>query len=68
MTRCELCSRRLGRSEVVHTIQYGVIEDSSGMFLPARESAPTVICLACEAVILERVYSRLKPTPCFRRP
>ena len=57
--RCELCTRKLGRSELVHAIRYGTVDDASDMFVPLRESAATVVCQQCGEVILRQIYSKL---------
>ncbi len=56
--RCELCTRKFGLSEIIHGIRFGVIDDSTGEYLPSRESAPTLICSSCGAHLLNQIYAR----------
>lgn len=61
--RCELCTRKLGASEIVNGVRYGTIEGATEMFLPARDSAPTIICSACSSILMKLIYAKLnKPT------
>jgi len=57
--RCEACSRRLGRNEIVHGIRYGGIDNVTDAFIPARESAPTLLCSTCSEKLLKSIYSKL---------
>lgn len=57
--RCELCTRKFGISEIVHGIRFGVIDDSSGEYLPLRESSPTLLCSQCGSLVLQTVYAKL---------
>lgn len=67
--RCECCSRKLGLNEVVHGVRFGVIDCSSGAFLPSRDSAATVICQSCGSRVLKEVYSRLnRGSMLYRHP
>jgi predicted RNA-binding Zn-ribbon protein involved in translation (DUF1610 family) len=61
--RCEKCLRKIGQNEIVQAIKFGTIDSSSGLFLPSRESAYTVICQNCGERLLREIYSHLdKPT------
>lgn len=61
--RCEKCLRKLGRNEIVQGVRFGTIDGHTGVFLPSRESAYTVICQNCGERLLREIYSRLnKPT------
>ena len=57
--RCELCTRKLGRSEVAHGIRYGRVDDTSDLFIPAKESATTIICQSCGSMLLNLIYQKL---------
>ncbi len=57
--RCELCTKRFGLSEIIHGIRFGVLDDSSGEYLPLRESSPTLLCARCGAMVLNVVYAKL---------
>lgn len=57
--RCEYCSRKLGKSEVVHGIRFGAVDDVTDMFIPDKASAVTVICQSCGEMLLRHIYSRL---------
>lgn len=56
--RCELCTRKLGSSEIVHGIRYGTSDSQDNEFIPSKESAYTVICQQCGEKILTEIYSR----------
>ena len=60
--RCELCTRKIGASEIAHGFRYGTADGDTDIFLPARESAWTVICSTCGEKIYRTVYSKLNPT------
>lgn len=57
--RCELCTRKLGENEIVSGIRYGTIDDKADVFLPSRDSAPTVICQSCGSMLLKLIYCKL---------
>ena len=57
--RCELCTRKLGAREVAHGIRYGRVDDETGLFIPAKESATTTICQSCGDTILKLIYQKL---------
>lgn len=56
--RCELCLRKLGAREIAHGIRYGAVDPESELFIPARDSAFTLICQSCGETILMQIYSR----------
>ena len=60
--RCELCTKRFGISEIVHGIRFGVIDDSTGEYIPLRESSPTLLCSRCGSLVLQTVYAKLGKT------
>lgn len=57
--RCELCTKRFGLSEIIHGIRFGALDDSSGEYLPLRESSPTLLCSRCGSLVLQTVYAKL---------
>jgi hypothetical protein len=57
---CEFCGRWLLEDEVAHGIRFGTVDVKAGLFLPARESAVTVICQKCGSMVLKVVYSGIK--------
>lgn len=59
--RCELCTRKLGRAEIAHGIRYGTV-DVSGVFIPSRDSAATIICRSCGEMLLKLIYQKLNNT------
>ena len=63
MNKCEYCGRMLRKHEVVHGIRFGILDDATGNFLPARDSAATVICQSCGEMLLKTVYIKLKVRP-----
>jgi hypothetical protein len=62
MIRCEYCTRRLGANEIAHGIRYGTVDHATDVFLPDRDSAPTVICQHCGEMILKLIYVKLNRT------
>jgi len=62
MQRCELCSRKLGAREIAHGIRYGTVDDATGVFIPSRDSAATIICRSCGEMLLKLIYSKLNKT------
>lgn len=60
--RCELCTKRFGLSEIIHGIRFGILDDSTGEYLPLRESSPTLLCARCGAMVLNVVYAKLGKT------
>ena len=62
VTRCEYCTRKLGRHEIAHGIRYGTVDEDAELFLPSRDSAPTIICESCGSMLLKLIYSKLNQT------
>ncbi len=60
--RCELCTRKLGRNEISHGIRYGTADEATNLFIPAKDSAWTVICGSCGEKIYRLIYSSLGRT------
>lgn len=60
--RCEYCTRKLGHREIAHGIRYGTSDDRTDMFLPDRDSAPTVICQPCGETLLTLIYQKTTKT------
>jgi len=60
--RCEVCTRKLGAQEVSHGIRYGTTDPMTDTFIPARDSAPTVICQSCGETLLKLIYQKLNPS------
>jgi len=58
--RCELCTRKLGISEIVHGIRFGTSDPQDEVFIPSKESAYTVICQHCGEKILRQIYDRFR--------
>jgi len=57
MTTCEYCGRTLRRGDTVHGIKYGTLASSG--FVPAKDSAATVICGPCGNQVYRFVYASL---------
>ena len=63
MTICEYCGSKLRPGDTVHGLKYGSLASSG--FVPARDSAITVMCGPCGEKIYRLVYASLdlnKPT------
>jgi hypothetical protein len=56
--RCELCSRKLGAREIAHGIRFGKVCPDSDLFIPARDSAFSVMCQSCGETVLMQIYGR----------
>ena len=57
--RCECCTRKLGRIEIVSGIRFGVVNVVNDVFVPSKDSAATVVCRSCGERLMELVYSKL---------
>ena len=57
--RCEYCTRKLGNREIAHGIRYGTADEQSGVFIPTRDSAATIICQSCGEMLLTLIYQKL---------
>jgi len=60
--RCEYCSKVIQPYETAHGLRYGSVDGSQDIFLPARESAITVICSTCGNMLCKLIYSKLNNT------
>ena len=58
--RCECCTKKFGRREIVHGIRFGTVDADTDVFIPDREAAATVICQSCGERLLKLVYAKLK--------
>ena len=59
---CEVCHRAIRSSDVSHGIRYGKTDPITDLFLPARDSAYTILCSHCGETLLKLVYQKLNPT------
>jgi DNA-directed RNA polymerase subunit RPC12/RpoP len=59
--KCEYCGRRILEGETTHGIKYGAV-DQQETFIPARDSAWTVICSTCGIKVYNIVYMSLRNT------
>lgn len=59
--KCELCNRYIRQGETLHGIKYGT-EDKDNAFLPAKDSAWTVICSSCGVMLCKLIYAKLNMT------
>jgi len=57
MTTCEYCGKTLRVGDTVHGLKYGSLAHSG--FIPAKDSAVTVICGPCGEKVYQIVYSYL---------
>jgi len=51
----------LGSREIAHAVRYGTVDHDTDAFIPARDSAPTVICQLCGEILLKLVYQKFNP-------
>jgi len=57
--RCELCNKIIQPYETAHGIRYGSVDRERDIFLPARDSACTVLCSSCGEMLFKLIYSKL---------
>lgn len=57
--RCELCSKIIQQYETAHGLRYGSVDVAQNIFLPARDSACTVLCSTCGEMLFKLIYSKL---------
>jgi len=57
--KCELCSKIIQPSDTAHGIKYGTTDTNYNVFLPARDSAWTVVCSSCGEMMFKLIYSKL---------
>lgn len=55
--KCEFCNRTLRQGDMIHGIKYGSLASSG--FVPAKDSAVTVLCGDCGNRIYRLVYASL---------
>lgn len=60
--RCESCNIAIQPEEAAHGLRYGTADDETDLFLPARESAWTVLCSLCGEKIYRNIYASLRNT------
>jgi hypothetical protein len=61
--KCEYCGKALRKGDTIHGIKYGSLASSG--FIPAKDSAVTVICGDCGNMLYGFIYASLdqnKPT------
>jgi hypothetical protein len=58
--RCELCNKIIQQYETAHGLKYGLVDVVQDIFLPAKDSAWTVICSTCGDQFFKMIYSNLK--------
>jgi len=68
MSRCEYCTRKLGSRELATGIRYGTVDGATDAFIPARDSAPTIICQSCGEMLLKLIYVKLNKQTQPSRP
>jgi predicted RNA-binding Zn-ribbon protein involved in translation (DUF1610 family) len=56
---CECCNKVIQPRETAHGFRHGTADGDTDLFLPARESAWTVICSACGEKVYRVIYSQL---------
>lgn len=60
--KCEFCNKQLNSSDVLHGIRYGSADRTTDTFIPARDSAWTVICASCGENVYKIIYAKLNTT------
>ncbi len=57
--RCECCGTTIRQGEVVHGFKYGSIDGYNEVFMPAKDSAWSVICGPCGEMVYRLIYAKL---------
>jgi hypothetical protein len=57
--RCECCNDFIRPHETAHGLKYGSVDGEYDVFLPARDSACTVLCSSCGEMLFRLIYSKL---------
>jgi transcription elongation factor Elf1 len=60
MTTCECCGKELTDGDTMHGLRYGTL--SFTKFIPAKDSAVTVICGPCGEKVYGLIYGSLDST------
>jgi hypothetical protein len=60
--KCEYCRKIISPEDIAHGIRYGVMDNYSGAFVPAKDSAFTVICAQCGSQLYRLIYAKLNTT------
>ena len=58
--RCEYCNKILRRQEAVHAVTFGCVDVVKQTYIPAKESAPSIMCSGCGELLLKMLYIRLE--------
>jgi hypothetical protein len=64
--KCEFCNKRLQSSEILHGIRYGAADGATDLFIPARDSAWTVICATCGENIYKIIYQKFNKNTTYQ--
>jgi hypothetical protein len=57
--RCEYCKKTIYQGDIAHGIRYGTVDVFKEIFLPAQDSATTIICDQCGEKVYQLVYASL---------
>ncbi len=57
--RCEYCNKILRSYETAHAVRFGRVDVVKDVFVPAKESAPSIMCQSCGEMLLKMLYIRL---------
>jgi hypothetical protein len=60
--RCECCNKVIQQYETAHGLKYGSVDSVHDVFLPARDSACSVLCSQCGEMMFKLIYSKLNLT------
>lgn len=61
--KCEYCGKKIYPDDVAHGLKYGSIDLLHEDFIPAKDSAWTVICDKCGEKLYRLIYSSIaKPS------
>lgn len=61
--RCEYCKKMICQGDIAHGIRYGTVDVFKEIFLPAQDSAFTVICESCGNLLCKLIYAKLNINP-----
>ncbi len=60
--RCEYCNKIIKQGDLAHGVKHGTTDHHQELFLPARDSAWTVICDQCAEMLCKLIYAKFRNT------
>ncbi|GFO55583.1 hypothetical protein GMSM_25900 [Geomonas sp. Red276] len=57
--RCEYCNKMLRSNETAHALRFGRVDVTREVFIPAKDSALSLMCQSCGEMLMKMLYIRL---------